>query len=884
MKPTYFTCTLGQATALNLTDKLFKNINEFIASRARSTPNQHAVGFAIPSPAAEDKLWETSIWTFSDVFEGTKKAATLLSHEYGEALKSSRTVALICPSTPEFLFTWLALMQLGHAVLLVAPQCQPAAIAHLCKTCGSNVIFYDNIYASQAHEAAQLAETDGSQLKAAHLPFSSYQQLDEVLTRETAAVTSSPQIDENDIAYLHHTSGTSSGVPKSIPQTHRAGAGVLPEFPDGKESATFTTTPLYHGGIADLFRAWSSGALIWLFPGKGVPITATNVVRCLDAAAEVTKKQGVPPVKYFSSVPYVLQMMEANDRGLRYLQGMDIVGVGGAALPTEVGDRMVEEGVNLISRFGSAECGFLMSSHRDYDKDKEWQYLRSNEGGESLKFEKQEGDLVELVVLQGWPHMVRTPETVSPQPPKRLLTKNQAKKNRQDGSYATADLFALHKSIPDARRYDSRADSQLTLITGKKFDPAPLEGAISTSDLLEDVLIFGNGQPFPGALLFRSEKAQQLSDPELTERIWSEVQKLNAESQDHARIPHNMLVPMQILHKPLEKSSKGTIIRGATETRFADTIEEAYNNMGSLDNTSYVPDEELPRVIKDMIEAIVPQKGPLELDTDLFSFGLDSVAGMQVRHGMRQLVPQSTKQLPLNIVEDCGTVARLADYVVKQRHGLDVAEEDDESDLMLQLIDKYSKFTQRPRPLSNGGDGHAKISSGDSDHQIDGGKDVIVLTGATGALGTHILALYRDMESVSKIYCLVRGADKKSSRQRVSEALEQRGFKGLSSKDAKIEVLQASLGNERLGLSDLDYNRITKDVSIVMHVAWSVNFRMRLHSFADENIPGEWPKRLYAGQFRRTLSLTLGIGRRELQSRPAYVKGTTADDLPRLQE
>ncbi|CAD0032176.1 unnamed protein product [Aureobasidium pullulans] len=88
---------------------------------------------------------------------------------------------------------------------------------------------------------------------------------------------------------------------------------------------------------------------------------------------------------------------------------MDIVGVGGAALPDEVGDRMVGKGINLISRFGSAECGFLMSSHRDYSKDKAWQYLRSDEGAEFLTFEKNEDDLAELVIKPGWPHMVRYP-------------------------------------------------------------------------------------------------------------------------------------------------------------------------------------------------------------------------------------------------------------------------------------------------------------------------------------------------------------------------------------------------------------------------------------------------------------------------------------------
>jgi hypothetical protein len=86
---------------------------------------------------------------------------------------------------------------------------------------------------------------------------------------------------------------------------------------------------------------------------------------------------------------------------------MDIVGVGGAALPAEIGDRMVKAGVNLISRFGSAECGFLLSSFRDFARDKNWQYLRNYNPPSLVDFEPRDDNLAELVVKSGWPHMVQ---------------------------------------------------------------------------------------------------------------------------------------------------------------------------------------------------------------------------------------------------------------------------------------------------------------------------------------------------------------------------------------------------------------------------------------------------------------------------------------------
>ena len=445
----------------------------------------------------------------------------------------------------------------------------------------------------------------------------SAKQRDELLEHITLTgdfrLTHTPSLEllENDVAYLHHTSGTSTGLPKPIPQSHRAAVGVLPCLDNGQDKATFTTTPLYHGGISDCFRAWTSNALIWLFPGKGVPITAQNVLKSLECAERSVKHDEAPSVAYFSSVPYVLQLVAADEKGLQMLKSMEVVGVGGAALPQEVGDDLVEKGVNLISRFGSAECGFLMSSHRNYTTDKEWQYLRNN-GSKTLVFEPQDDGLAELIVLPQWPHM--------------------AKRNRDDGSFASADLFAAHSMIPNAWKYHSRADSQLTLITGKKFDPAPLETAIAISPLLSDVLIFGNGHQYPGALLFRSSNSVEMSGQQLVDNIWPSIEKLNAETQGHARLSRPMLVVMSKDAPGLRKSSKGTTMRNLAESKYQTEIEKVYQCVLGIDSPDHpILDDDLPIEILRIIKSVTGTQGPIPEDADLFSFGVDSVACMQIR-------------------------------------------------------------------------------------------------------------------------------------------------------------------------------------------------------------------------------------------------------------
>ena len=623
-------------------------------------------------------------------------------------------------------------------------------------------------------------------------------------------------VSESDVAYLHHTSGTSTGLPKPIPQTHHGAVGVLPMFEGGYETANFTTTPLYHGGVADCFRAWTSGAMIWLFPGADAPITSSNVLKSLECARRSSETNQTSTVKYFSSVPYVLQMLSMERDGLDILKQMKLVGVGGAALSQDIGDDLVQKEVNLVSRFGSAECGFLMSSNRDFAVDKEWQYLRSN-ASPYLKFEPQEGGLGELVILPSWPHM--------------------AKRNRDDGSYATADLFAPHLTIPNAWRYHSRADSQLTLITGKKFDPAPLEDAIATSPLLSDVLIFGNGQQVPGALLFRSAKSADMPNDELLSAIWPSIEKINADSQGHTRLSKPMLMVIPNGAAGLEKSSKGTVMRGQAEKRYATEIARAYdsnsdvsaNDVFSSTETG-VADDEMPNAVSRVIQHVLDTSNLIPEEADLFSFGVDSVHCMRIRALLQsKVLPPSGATLPLNVVYDCGTVKRLSKYLISIRKGQEM-ETEDETQLMRDLVREYSSFNNESVTSSV----PACFSTTNSAFS----SEVVILTGATGALGAHILSLLRTSSHVSEIHCLIRAASPTAANERVSKSLLARNKAPLSSTHSNITCHACKLSDPALGLSPATFKDLASRTTLIIHAAWAVNFSMRLSSFVKDHIAG----------------------------------------------
>ena len=673
--------------------------------------------------------------------------------------------------------------------------------------CDVKTLFFDNVYLELAKAAQNHMKLESNEWDIHLEPLIDVEEIMDTTNAGAALPKIQPvndfvisPVSGGDTAYLHHTSGTSTGLPKPIPQTHRAAVGVLPRFRDGHEKSTFTTTPLYHGGIADCFRAWTSGAMIWLFPGADVPITASNVIKCL----KLPRKREIPEVAYFSSVPYVLQMMAAENEGIECLKGMELVGVGGAALPEMVGNKLVMNGINLVSRFGSAECGFLLSSHRYYETDAEWQYLRSHESPH-LKFEEREEGLDELIVLPTWPHI--------------------AKPNREDGSYATSDLFEAHPSIRNAYRYSSRADSQLNLITGKKFDPAPLEAAIATSPFVDDILVFGNERPYPGALIFRSPVAAYMADDDILNALWPSVEKLNAESQGHARLSRSMLIIMSKEIPVLPKSSKGTTMRGQAERTYARDIDRAYSGRpqspkdGPLhgDTQSSVSDEDVAITTLNIIKNILHTQEVISENTDLFSIGVDSVASVQIRAFINnKLLPDEPNSLPLNVVYDCGTIKNLARYIINTRHGkaTKATNNEDELNLMRSLVDHYSLF-----PLTN---------------ELNSPRQaVVVLTGATGALGAHILAGLLASSQVSIVHCLVRAASRVAAEERVSKALRARKKLGLNMGSPRICCHPCKLSESTLGLEEDLYSSLAGHATVIIHAAWAVNFSMRLSSFKD---------------------------------------------------
>lgn len=114
-----------------------------------------------------------------------------------------------------------------------------------------------------------------------------------------------------------------------------------------------------------------------------------------------------------------------------------------------------------------------------------------------------------------------------------------------------------------------------------------------------------------------------------------------------------------------------------------------------------------------------------------------------------------------------------------------------------------------------------------------------ILTGATGALGAHVLDQCAHDSRVRKVICLIRGEDEHAARGRIDKALEYRSLRPLKASSIEVEVVQVKLGDSRLDLEEEVYSRIAREATLIIHLAWEVNFRLNLRNFRGNSIAGK---------------------------------------------
>lgn len=501
---------------------------------------------------------------------------------------------------------------------------------------------------------------------------------------------------------------------------------------------------------------------------------------------------------------------------------------------------------------------------RRADGDDSWNYLRLYANIRKFLHMSPLGDgSFEMVYLKGHPALSAS-NSDDPAP----------------GSWHSKDVFIPHETIPDVWKYVTRIDDRVTLVNGEKVLPLPIEGRIREDRLVREAVIVGVDQSIPGLLVFRSKTVDHMTDAQYIDAIWPSVADANSRAEAFSQITREMITPMPS-NVDWPQTDKGSIIRAQCYMKFADQIKDMYTRLeGDAEGGT------LRLNLQDVVDFImttfretigVSLESP---DVDFFAAGVDSLRAIQMRRIIVKTLELNGKQLTPNVVYENGTPKQLAKYLHALGQGED-GEEEGEASLMMEMIEKYSAFTKHHycgNFLIPDNEKNLYNSSSDSEDEIERFKSDIeaqrvrksspaskiieflrkvfgtlannseslllgneaprpifklanqaaILTGATGSIGAHTLAQVLANPEISKVYCLVRG---ENPMQRILDSLKERRLELPASSLAKIVAFAGDLSKPSFDLSSATYTQMKKEVSLIVHIAWPVNFNIHLSSF-----------------------------------------------------
>ncbi|KAL1623888.1 putative NRPS-like protein biosynthetic cluster [Diplodia seriata] len=784
-------------------------LDEVIRRRAETHASQTLLSY----PATDSDFVH---YTGADLDRLTRLAA----HHYAEAFAQldeetrpngpSSTVALVGVSSLDYYITFLALQRLGLSTMFISPRLADQGFTHLLTSTHCTAVIASGPSLADMSRIRSLSSPSLTFALIPLHPITTSPSPSALPPKPLPPCTPDPAHPQR---FIIHSGGT-TGLPKPVPLIARSwlaqAAAIAARMP---RAATLSTLPLFHSfGLATLLRCLAAGSPLALLSAAR-PVTAGAVLDALDAT----------DAGALVTVPYVLKFLgEANDEGegggvFERLARLQQVVAAGSAVPDALGDALVVgAGVRLFHLYGLTECGALMEPSRVAPELWNWvtplpdaapflEFERVGEGEEDGEGEP----LYHLTVLPGLAAKVLSDDA--------------------SGRYATKDLFRRHPTLPNHWKFAARLDDIVVLVNGEKADPVPLEVAVTKSPLVAAAVVFGAGRDALGMVVVASERAAGWSDEEVVRGILPDLQRGNEGVPAYARVAEEAVVVVAAGTK-WPCTDKGTVVRKAFLRQFEGEIEAFYamrerarggveeegEEVGPLDDAG----------VRDLVRRTV--RGELRLaergvaladDSDFFALGMDSLQATNVRSRLLKGVSLGGRGLATNVVFDHPSVELLTTHLLEVRAGQE-NEQQSAHDLAMRLLEKYTTFDQLPPAPSTA---------------TPPEQESVLLTGATGALGIHILSTLLPNPAISTIHCLVRAPSAATALSRLTAALSRSHLHPTPSQLSKIAAIPCDLSSpDHGGLASLPpatLAAITATTTRVIHAAWSVDFNRSLRSF-----------------------------------------------------
>ena len=598
-----------------------------------------------------------------------------------------------------------------------------------------------------------------------------------------------------------HTSG-STGTPKPVVMPHGMMAAMdayqmIPYLGGNstygdfyKGTRLFLGFPLFHAAsVCCLFGLSVYYDFTCVLPPP-VPLTA-----------EVTDLVHIYGDVQGSAVPPSIVVDLAHDPAqLERMGCLNHITYGGGPLPKETGDTVVSR-TRILSFMGSTETGLFPIEVSNHD---DWEYLAySPYLGHDFRPLKDHEDFYEFVIVhnnnydafQGvfatFPHMKE---------------------------YSTGDLYSKHPTKQGYWRCCGRSDDIIAFSNGEKLNPVTIEDVVSAHPAIKHALVNGHGR-FQASLLLElkmpllnHEKATLLDD------IWLTVQRANQDCPTHGRVMKHLIL-FTLPEKPMAKTAKNTVKRKETLLLYQDEFDALYTATSRC-STSLEPialDINSVESLQNALRHLISTNTTIEdvTDTaDLFQQGLDSLQVMNLAKAVNVFFTNSWpgfRPISGKTIYANSTVSKLVSAVRKSNEieaGLPMKDRDHEMERYL-----------------------SRFALGLPCKTMSDQREVVLLTGSTGSLGSYLLGTFISDPEVSKVYCLNRA---RNGLERQTKSFED---KGLPSNFEKVEFLHCNMSEEMFGLDLSTYLTLRESVTQIVHNAWEVNFNLSINSF-EPNISG----------------------------------------------
>ncbi|KAH8799065.1 putative linear gramicidin synthase subunit D [Xylogone sp. PMI_703] len=490
----------------------------------------------------------------------------------------------------------------------------------------------------------------------------------------------------------------------------------------------------------------------------------------------------------------------------------------GGSVPTDCGNRVVKS-VNLfLNVYGSSEQGSLPQLQHISSSLNEWEYIHFHPDI-GASFCHIEEDLYEprIINLQA-----------GCQPVFKLYPDVPV--------FNTGDLFSPHPTKSDLWIYRGRLDDIIVFSTGEKTNPIAMENHIATHPGVKSALVVGH-QRFQAALIVELQESmttQGFEKAEIIERIWPIVEEANRDCPKHAKISKSHIL-LAFSAKPFARAGKGTVQRRLTMKRYADELDALYADAEG--SPKFVTNNSISRqtcdpqllgtLICSSIEEITEWK-MLNHDTNFFINGMDSLQTLNLTRKLREIT--SMPDIIPSIVYSNPSVTQLTKAILglsdQNRASFGVMLEDKKQEIN-DLLAEYQVLIDRFANLKIVKD---SIPDGETAAVTISGERVVILTGTTGALGSHLLEVLLQDSSVHHIYCLNRASDSLELQKKRNKIRKL----SMDFSNNQVTFLTTDLAQPSFGLESQIYDDLLRRTTDIILNAWPVNFNIPLAAFREQ--------------------------------------------------